>query len=324
MRMKKPFLFWLLIQIPFFHIYAQRFLQFETYNTDQGISDNTIFAINQDRYGYIWIGTSDGLNRFDGKFFQVFKLSRPIPGALQNNTISVLFSDSKGVLWIGTRGGGLYRYNSEKESFTFVDLRLKLNVIRTMMEDHSGKIWIGTNEGLIRFNTEDNTRLLYSNNPNDPNSISDNYVNSIVEDSAGILWIGTGSQGLVKLDPVHRQFTSFNKNNSQLSDNEVNALCLLGNDLWLGTEEHGMIRYIIRENRFLQIPYLVEEFKPGALCSKAGKDHSESGQFASLDWNPGRGIIIVQYSYTIIHSLQASRNRLQYTQQEFRNVGIYR
>jgi ligand-binding sensor domain-containing protein len=269
--MKKPFLFWLLIQVFFLQNYAQPFLQFETYNTDQGISDNTIFAINQDRYGYIWIGTSDGLNRFDGKFFQVFKMSRPVPGALQNNTISVLFSDSRGVLWIGTRGGGLYRYNSENENFTFVDLSLKLNVIRTMMEDHSGKIWIGTNEGLIRFNTEDNTRYLFSNNPKDPNSISDNYINSIAEDSAGILWIGTSTQGLVKMDPVHRQFTNFNKTNSLLPDNEINAVSLLGNDLWLGTEEHGLIRFIIRENRFIQVPYLIEEFKSGALAQKRVK-----------------------------------------------------
>ena len=237
-------------------------------------------------------------------------MSRPIPGALQNNTISVLFSDSRGILWIGTRGGGLYRYNSENENFTFVDLSLKLNVIRTMMEDHSGKIWIGTNEGLIRFNAEDNTRYLYSNNPNDPNSISDNYVNSIVEDSAGILWIGTTSQGLVKLDPVHRQFTNFNNTNSQLPDNEVTALCLLGNDLWLGTEEHGMIRYIIRENRFIQIPYLVEEFKPGALAQKRVKTIQKADNLNLWIGTLGGGLSLFNIQYTIIHSLQASRNRL--------------
>ena len=104
--MKKPIFLCLIFQFFLFNNFGQRILQFETYNTDNGISDNTVFAISQDRQGYIWIGTSDGLNRFDGKYFRIFRLARPIPGALQNNTISVLFSDSRGILWIGTRGGG--------------------------------------------------------------------------------------------------------------------------------------------------------------------------------------------------------------------------
>ena len=269
--MKKQILLWLIFQFFLIHNYAQRILQFETYNTDHGISDNTVFAISQDRQGYIWIGTSDGLNRFDGKYFQVFKLARPIPGALQNNTISALFSDSRGILWIGTRGGGLYRYNSQTENFTFVDLNLKLNVIRTMLEDRSGKLWIGTNEGLIRFNVENNTRYLYTNNPHNLNSIADNYINAIAQDSAGIIWIGTASKGLVKLDTARNQFTSFTKTNSLLADNEITSLCLVGDDLWIGTEEHGMIRYNIRQNSFRQIPYLIEEFKPGALAQKRVK-----------------------------------------------------
>ena len=176
--MKKPIFLWLISQLFLLNNFGQRNLQFETYTTDDGISDNTVFAISQDRQGYIWIGTSDGLNRFDGKYFQVFRLTRPIPGALQNNTISVLLSDSRGILWIGTRGGGLYRYNSQSENFTFVDLNLKLNVIRTLMEDRSGKLWIGTNEGLIRFNVENNRRYLYANDPHNQNSIPDNYINA--------------------------------------------------------------------------------------------------------------------------------------------------
>jgi len=269
--MKKPIFLCLIFQFFLFNNFGQRILQFETYNTDNGISDNTVFAISQDRQGYIWIGTSDGLNRFDGKYFRIFRLARPIPGALQNNTISVLFSDSRGILWIGTRGGGLYRYNSQSENFTFVDLNLKLNVIRTISEDRSGKLWIGTNEGLIRFNVENNTRYIYANDPRNTNSISDNYINAIAQDSAGIIWIGTASRGLVRLDTTRNQFTSFTKTNSQLADNEITSLFLTGNDLWIGSEEHGMIRYFIRENRFMQIPYLIEEFKPGALAQKRVK-----------------------------------------------------
>ncbi len=275
--MKKPIFLWLIFQLFLLNNFGQRNLQFETYTTDDGISDNTVFAISQDRQGYIWIGTSDGLNRFDGKYFQVFRLSRPIPGALQNNTISVLFSDSRGILWIGTRGGGLYRYNPQSENFTFVDLNLKLNVIRTLMEDRAGKLWIGTNEGLIRFNVENNRRYLYANDPHNQNSISDNYINALAQDSAGNIWIGTQSKGLAKLDTARNQFTPFTNINSQLTDNEITSLCLTGNDLWIGTEEHGMVRYVIPENRFIQIPYLVEIFTPGALAQKRVKAIRKAG-----------------------------------------------
>ncbi len=269
--MKKPIFLWLILLFFFTSNFAQRILQFENYNTDHGISDNTVLAISQDRQGYIWIGTSEGLNRFDGKYFEVFKLARPIPGALQNNTISALYSDSRGILWIGTRGGGLYRYNRQSENFTFVDLNLKLNVIRTIAEDRSGKLWIGTNEGLIRYNVETNKRYIYANDPRNKNSLTDNYINAIVPDSTGIIWIGTASRGLVKLDTTRNQFTGFNNTNSLLADNEITSLCITGNDLWIGSEEHGMFRYIIPENKFVQIPYLIEEFKPGALAQKRVK-----------------------------------------------------
>ncbi len=93
-------------------------IHFKHLTREQGLSDSFIWCILQDRKGFLWIGTSDGLNRYDGRNVKVFKHSPDNANSLGGNTIRSLYEDRSGTLWVGTGGGGLNIYNSEQESFT--------------------------------------------------------------------------------------------------------------------------------------------------------------------------------------------------------------
>lgn len=99
------------------HSFAQIFsdqYSFNYYSTAQGLSNNSVICTAQDKLGYIWIGTKDGLNRFDGRFFKVYRNNPGDNTSISNNYILKIFQDSDSILWIGTRGGGLCRYNRKQ------------------------------------------------------------------------------------------------------------------------------------------------------------------------------------------------------------------
>ena len=134
--------------------------QFRHYTVENGLSSNAVQCLLQDRTGYIWCGTSDGLNRFDSRHFKTF---RHIPGdtaSLGNNVIHSLFEDSKGNLWIGTENG-VFRYRVSEEKFSTFHLpdipdRLSQKIIYSIKEDQLGKIWISVyGSGVFRYNPSD-------------------------------------------------------------------------------------------------------------------------------------------------------------------------
>ena len=125
-------------------------LQFQHLSMDQGLSQNRVFAITQDKYGLIWIATEDGLNRFDGYKVEVYRNERGNKNSLPNNMVQCLFTDSHGIVWIGTANGlAYYDYQSNSfRSFFHSDKdknSLPSNVISVINEDAYGILWIGTN-----------------------------------------------------------------------------------------------------------------------------------------------------------------------------------
>ena len=131
-------------------------LQFQHLSVVHGLSHNRVWAITQDKYGLIWIGTNDGLNRFDGYEMDVFRNEPGNKNSLPENFVRCLFTDSRGVVWIGT-ANGLAHYDSRTNSFHsfFPDSTdensLPGNNISTIKEDAYGILWIGTNIGLFSF-----------------------------------------------------------------------------------------------------------------------------------------------------------------------------
>ena len=131
--------------------------RFERISSAQGLSQSTVYSILQDRKGFLWFGTQDGLNRYDGYSFKIFNHQSDNPNSLSHNDIRALFEDQSGNIWIGTLGGGLDRYDPRLEQFTHFKhdttrpLSLSDNKINTICADQEGCVWIGTGKGLDSF-----------------------------------------------------------------------------------------------------------------------------------------------------------------------------
>lgn len=181
---------------------SDEFNRFVHLSTAQGLSQNSVLAIEQDDLGQMWIGTRDGVNAYDGEQISVF---RNIPGdstSISNNDILSIRQDKDGILWIGTQHG-LSAYNPKKRSFKNFYYSSKKNsiphnTIKVVTPMKNGEIWIGTLNGLSVYNKEKDVFINYTNDPYNEQSISNNFINEIYEDSAGDIWIGT-SLGLNKV-----------------------------------------------------------------------------------------------------------------------------
>jgi len=154
-----------------------------------------IWCMLQDSKGFLWIGTYDGLYRYDGLKFKIFKNSADNENSLGANSVRSLYEDKSQFLWVGTDQGGLNRYNSAQENFTRYIHKLNdstsisSNVVLSIYEDKSGTLWVGTLDGGLNiFNRKKEQFISYKNNPGDSLSLSNNNVRSIYEDSNGILF----------------------------------------------------------------------------------------------------------------------------------------
>ena len=174
-------------------------LQFDHITAEDGLSNNNITCILQDNRGFMWFGTQDGLNRYDGYTFKIFKNDPADSTSLSNNIIRSIHEDSSGCIWVGT-DEGLNRYNRNIEKFTRYlydknnSLSLSDNIIHVIYEDINCTIWVGTENGLNLFNRQkdtftryffegfiDSTRFYWNNNR----------ITALAEDHNGLLLVGT-------------------------------------------------------------------------------------------------------------------------------------
>ena len=187
-------------------------IRFERLTLEDGLSQGTVNCIVQDEIGFIWIGTQDGLNRYDGTGFKVYKHAPNDPTSLRKDWIQTLHVDRGGDLWIGTDGGGMSRLRLASDELTHFqavpnDLgSLSDDHIRAIEQDREGILWIGTeNGGIDRFDPESGRVIeRFRFDPKDPED-SGAQVRTIFEDSLGRIWLGT-RHGLGLFDPERRSF----------------------------------------------------------------------------------------------------------------------
>jgi signal transduction histidine kinase/ligand-binding sensor domain-containing protein len=238
-------------------------IRFDRISIEEGLSQSTVGCILQDHKGYMWFGTEDGLNKYDGYNFTVYRHDPQDPNSLSNNYVRCILEDHTGVLWIGTRGGGLDRFDPETEQFTHYnhDPRnphtISGNNIQSIYEDGVGVLWIGTSEGgLDQFNPENDQFLHYRHDPLDAHSLSDNSVLAILQDRTGELWIGTYRGGLNLLDRAQQQFIHYQhhpEDPHSLSSNHVTAIHEDSEGLlWIGTGDGGINRLDPETGRFIR------------------------------------------------------------------------
>ncbi|HEX2963157.1 MAG TPA: two-component regulator propeller domain-containing protein [Ignavibacteriales bacterium] len=233
-------------------------IKFNKISVDQGLSQSSVFSICQDKKGFLWFGTLEGLNKYDGYNFTVFRANQPAENSLRSSTIFKIYEDRHGNLWIGTLGGGLTRYNKDKENFSSYlnnpadPLSISNNNVRAILESSDGKLWIGTNNGLNILDTKTGKFRHYFNNPADPKSLSNNYVWSIYEDRNHQIWIGTYG-GLNKFEAAHNGFTRYTYSPGQKYGLSNNYVWDIFEDskhrLWLGTN-NGLNLLDRTTNRF--------------------------------------------------------------------------
>jgi ligand-binding sensor domain-containing protein/signal transduction histidine kinase len=223
-------------------------LRFQRLSVKDGLSQNTVKCIIQDSRGFIWFGTSDGLNRYDGSTFHKYRHDPDNPFSLSHNVVASLAVDQSGTLWVGTNGGGLNKFDRTTERMS--RFQNDPSDPRSLSDDRVTAIcpsrkspsilWLGTESGgLNRFDIGSGQSTRYRHDPNDPNSLGAGFVRAVWEDISGIVWIGTDG-GLNRLDSgtgQMRRYAHDLKGAGSLSNNYVNVLLedRAGN-IWIGTD----------------------------------------------------------------------------------------
>lgn len=223
---------------------------FKHITTNNGLSQSTVTSIIQDDDGFMWFGTHEGLNRFDGKNLKVYRTDPGNPKSLKHNFIHALFKDRHGNLWIGTDQGGLVLFDLESDTFTSytylsIDGSNYNNRINCITEDDEGNFWVGTfGDGLKYFNTTTKTFTGYVSVPDDPSTLSNNYVSDILFDKKGNLWVGTyyGGLNLFNLNTkTFKRYMHRADDPKSIGRNDVSSVFedSKGN-LWVSTEGGGL------------------------------------------------------------------------------------
>jgi signal transduction histidine kinase/ligand-binding sensor domain-containing protein len=233
-------------------------LKFERLSVEEGLSNAFVWRILQDSRGFLWIATEDGLNRFDGYEFTIFKHHGP--GTVSNNTIWEIYEDRAGTLWVGTYGGGLNKF--DRDTHTFKAYQHDPNNPNSLSDDHvrvilespdaPGILWIATYKGgLNRFDTNTETFIRYQHDPQEANSLCNDLIWAMYEDRAGDLWLGTAT-GLSRLrrddkNTPGARFTNYRhdpNNPKSLSDVYVTSVCEdRAGVLWIGTNAGGLNKF---------------------------------------------------------------------------------
>jgi ligand-binding sensor domain-containing protein/signal transduction histidine kinase len=219
-------------------------LRFDHISIEQGLSQSSVQVIFQDSRGFLWFGTEDGLNRYDGYNFTIYKPDPDVSSSLSDRWITSIVEDRQGYLWIGTRLG-LNRYDPRTEEFSrfmhddMNPVSLVDNNIRVLYIDKNDNLWIGTTNGLDLFDRSSGAFRHYVYSPSQQEGISGKTITALYQDNRGRFWVGTGAGGLNRFDPSKNTFTPYQNDpnsSSTISSDHVTAIIEdTKSVLWVGT-----------------------------------------------------------------------------------------
>ncbi len=265
--------------------FGQQTLKFDHLDIQDGLSQNSILSIAQDQKGFIWFGTEEGLNKYDGYQFRSYTSDSNNPNSLSDSYIQDIHVDKRGMIWIGTASGGLNRFDPVNEQFIRYryqaddESTISQNNVRTIFSDHHGILWVGTdNRGLNRFDpaTEKFTRI-YLDSTDAPGPC--NSILSINEDKKGRIWLGTNGCGLFLFSPTEMQVVEAVDGEEQidrLSGATVHTIFRDRSDvLWLGTNNGGLHRYNQNTGKMTRFAPNMERFPDwqAADIARISQDH---------------------------------------------------
>lgn len=247
--MKLKQLFYFLFLLNSFSGFSQiEEIQFNHISTSEGLSQSSVIAIHQDKLGQMWFGTRDGLNKYDGNSFTIYRNNADDNTSISNNDILSIIEDKEGFIWIGTYNG-LNKYDPQKNTFTNYfhsneKNSLSNNTVWTLKEMKNGEIWIGTSDGLSIYNKTKNKFITVYNSKQNPKSLVGNSVLSILETKNNTIFIGTTS-GLSKLNSRNKNKFSFsNYTRFNQRENPIYVQDLLEdihNNVLIATKNDGLL-----------------------------------------------------------------------------------
>ena len=220
-------------------------IQFGQITVEDGLSNSYVNCLLEDQSGFIWFGTDDGLNRYDGYEIKVYRNNPDDSTSLSDNIIWELFEDRAGYIWIGTKGGKLSRYDPFLDKFKHWDLDSSgtgESAITNIIVDNNNFIWIGTyRDGLYRFDQEKNKFDHWRNYGDNEKVLTDNFITSLIEDNHGTVWISTyGGLDKYNIENPEKPFIRFQKfseNPEQIRNYPVWYLAnssFFNNSIWIG------------------------------------------------------------------------------------------
>ncbi|MEL7118196.1 MAG: two-component regulator propeller domain-containing protein [Bacteroidota bacterium] len=236
--------------------------RFDHLDVENGLSQNTVNCIFKDTRGYLWIGTNDGLNKYDGYSFKVYKNKVEDPFSLSNNKVYCMLEDKSGTLWIGT-SNGLNVYNKNKDHFEALPgypqaKNLNGHFIRSLFEDSKGVIWVGTlGQGLLKWSPNEQAFVKVPLKINPTDSEGNNEISSIFEDQKGNFWVTSKSSGVFQLDrnSLQCRYFPFQTEYASNAGSKVFFEDQAG-QLWVTTEGQGVFYLEKESNSFQQFNLL--------------------------------------------------------------------
>lgn len=224
----------------------------QRYSIENGLPDTTIYVLQRDNNGYLWLATPSGLSRYDGHKFLNFNAQHDSDFNLVSQNTGALLIDSQERIWVGTWGDGLFLYDKNLKLITHFNEqaatphRLASNLVQTLFEDNDGDVWIGTNGGgLAVYQNQTSQLRRFSTDSHANNKISHNRIWAISEGESGQIWVGTGDGLNLITKQSDYNVSTFNKNDdlNSSSDSKVRALLFDSNGgLWLGSQT-GLLKF---------------------------------------------------------------------------------
>jgi PAS domain S-box-containing protein len=250
----------------------RRNLRFQRISLEQGLSQAVVTCSFQDRQGFMWFGTQEGLNRYDGYEFTVFVHQTSDPSSLASDLIKGIHEDRRGVLWVAT-DGGLERFDESRGAFTHFrhdpanPNSLSHDRVRVIVEGRDGELWLGTDGGgLDRFDPATGTFAHYRAVAG---GLSHDNIRGLSQDAQGRLWIATEGGGLNLFDPDSGQFTTYRHDPADpasLSDDRVRTVYVDHEGIvWAGTYDGGLSRLDPAVGTFQRFQH--DSADPGSLAA---------------------------------------------------------
>jgi ligand-binding sensor domain-containing protein/signal transduction histidine kinase len=244
------YIFFCFLQVASIVSFAQnQNIKFEHLDINEGLSQNNILCILQDSKGFMWFGTRDGLNKYDGYQFTVYKNDIKDKHSIRNNFISAIAEDAQGILWITTRGGGLNRYDRNKDQFaSFMhqpgnNNSVSNNLLDALAIDKNDNLWMCTETNGIDFFDPHTGQFSHYKHNGSSNSLSNDNTRYVMVDSKNNIWVG-GYGGLSYLDRKSNMFKNYSHDMSDdrsLSNNNVRVIFEDSKKrIWTGTVGGGL------------------------------------------------------------------------------------